>query len=237
MSKPKIQLAALESLRVYPKLLRHFPLLALVHIISYLGAEMVTWQKEEVLSSGKENLLALFSIFAGAFITDIVFSTIWIIAVVRLIQKTSFSSSHSKKFISDLNYALIESIRALARMLRWLPLFILPGLIKLVRLSFVPFIVVDDPHYQKGSIDALNRSEELVKRHFWLVLFALLLSTLLPAVPGIVFQGENISLASTPMASITWSVFEFFTSLLATTFLYSFYRQVISHSGVHHANF
>jgi hypothetical protein len=222
--KVKLTAAVKDSIRMYPKLLKYWPLLVAVHVLGYLGSELFSWQQEEVLSSGREDLLPIIAVFSGAVIIDIVFTTAWIIAVVSTAH--AVASDRESRFFSYLNQALIESVRSLARMLRWFPLFIIPGIVKFIRLTFVPYVVADDPVYHEGSVDALDRSEALVKRRFWLVLFALLLSTLLPALPSLVFQGENISLASRPGLSITWSVFEFFTGLLATAFMFCVYRQL-----------
>jgi hypothetical protein len=228
--KTGILTAARSAFQLYPRLLGYWKLLVVVHITSYLASEALAWQQESVLQSGREDLPAIFAVFAGSMLVNILFATAWIIAVVRTAQAVLTQRDSTSGFFTDLNRALIESVRSLARSLRWLPVFIIPGLIKFVRLTFVPFIVVDQAAYKEGSVDALNESERLTKKRFWFVLFALLISAVLPSVPGLLFHAENISLASRPIASITWSVFEFFTSLLATAFLYCLYRQLVSRS-------
>lgn len=233
MSKAKISVAAVEALSLYPKTLKLWPALVFVHILAYLSSELFSWQREEVLSSGREELLPIISVFTGAILTDIVFTTAWILVVIRAILTLRSAQKYERSFLGDLNSALIESTRALARMIRWFPIFIIPGIVKFIRLTFVPFVVIDEPRYQQGAIDALNRSERLVKQRFWLVVLALFLSSLVPAFPSLLFQGENISLASRPVASITLSVFEFFTGLLATIFLYCFYRQLVNEEASH----
>ena len=52
----------------------------------------------------------------------------------------------------------IESLRALTRMLLWSLLFLLPGLYQMLKLSFVNFVVLFDPRYEQGQIDALEES-------------------------------------------------------------------------------
>ncbi len=215
-------------MRLYPQLFQFWPLLVAVHVASFLASEFMTWLQEAVLQSGREDLPAIFTVFAGSALLDILFATAWIIAVIRTVQAVVSQRPISSGIFTDFNSALIESIRSLARALRWLPVFGIPGVVKFVRLTFVPFVVADLSAYKKGSIDALNESERLTKNRFWFVVLALGLSAALPSVPGLLFHSENISLASHPGLSITWSVFEFFTSLLATAFLYCVYRQLVS---------
>ncbi len=227
-SKIGIIRAGRSAVQIYPRLLTYWKLLAFVHIASYLASEALAWQQEAVLQSGKEDLPAIFAVFAGSALVDIFFATAWIIVVARTAQAVLINREASAGLFSDLNSALIESTRSMARSLRWLPVFAVPGLVKFVRLTFVPFVVVDQAAYKEGSVDALNESERLTKNRFWKVVIALVISTVLPSVPALLFHAENISLASQPGLSITWSVFEFFTSLLATAFLYCLYRQLVS---------
>lgn len=57
----------------------------------------------------------------------------------------------------------LESIRALAKALLWSILFLIPGLFFYTRYFFVPFVVLKDPEYQLGQVDALKRSNDLIK--------------------------------------------------------------------------
>lgn len=64
---------------------------------------------------------------------------------------------------------LSENLRATGYMLLWMLLFILPGLYKYVRYSFVSLIVLLDPEYEKGQVDALEESQKQTKS-LWLPL-------------------------------------------------------------------
>lgn len=78
-----------------------------------------------------------------------------------------------KKHVGPLT---LESIRVAARVLLWILVFIIPGIIKQIRLSFVPFIVLLNPAYARGDIDALAESETRVKGHTWILFFVMLAS-------------------------------------------------------------
>lgn len=57
----------------------------------------------------------------------------------------------------------IESLRALGQIAVGLLLFIIPGIIRMIKYAFIPFIVQFHPQYLKGSADALKLSRELCK--------------------------------------------------------------------------
>ncbi len=75
--------------------------------------------------------------------------------------------THQKKY---LNQACIESLRATARVCWFSYLLIIPGLIKFLRLQFVPYVVQFDQRYDEGKKDALKTSEFLTKGALFKVL-------------------------------------------------------------------
>ena len=58
---------------------------------------------------------------------------------------------------------MTESLRALAMTILWTLVFILPGVYKYVRYFLVGYVVVADPEYHNGKVDALKESNRLVK--------------------------------------------------------------------------
>jgi len=82
-------------------------------------------------------------------------------------------SQHLNKYF---NQACIESLRSTARACWYGYLFIIPGLVKMLRLQFVPYIVQFDSQYDLGRKDALKESEKLSKGHLFsiFVLFCVL---------------------------------------------------------------
>lgn len=75
------------------------------------------------------------------------------------------------KIAHDYTWPLfVEGLRMTAYVILWSVAFVIPGIYKQVRYLFVPFVVLLDPHYQKGEVDALERSAELTKGVFgWLL--------------------------------------------------------------------
>jgi hypothetical protein len=91
----------------------------------------------------------------------------------------------------------LESLRALGLTLLYLPLLIIPGLIKYVQFLFVPFVVLCDRKYQRGQVDALAESKRLTKG-----LEAPLLMGLVAALFAGLWMGqftEKLMLTETPL--------------------------------------
>ncbi len=80
----------------------------------------------------------------------------------------------------------IEGIRAFSVCLLWLMLLIIPGVVKYVRYFFVPYIVVANPEYQAGRVDALKESDRLVRGISW-PLFIIIL-----ALTGVEFWQQSL---------------------------------------------
>lgn len=62
---------------------------------------------------------------------------------------------------------VIEGLRAMAAVIFRLPLLILPAMIEWVRLSLVQYVVILNPAYTRGEVDALMESRRLTQGRFW----------------------------------------------------------------------
>jgi len=58
---------------------------------------------------------------------------------------------------------IIETLRAISRILLWSLLFIVPGIFKQIRYFMVPYVTLFDPEYERGEVDALEHSNVLVR--------------------------------------------------------------------------
>lgn len=85
------------------------------------------------------------------------------------------TSSVLERFTEFFKYIVIETARALPVILLRFLLLIIPGIIESIRLYFIPYIVMFDAEYQADRVDALERSREVVRGHFWVTLFVLIL--------------------------------------------------------------
>lgn len=74
------------------------------------------------------------------------------------------------KIVSQHSWPLfVEGLRMTGHILMWAILFVVPGLYKQIRYIFVPFVVLFDPEYKNGKVDALSQSSELTKGVFWIL--------------------------------------------------------------------
>ncbi|MEQ1876637.1 MAG: hypothetical protein ABL958_08320, partial [Bdellovibrionia bacterium] len=85
--------------------------------------------------------------------------------VLRGTDKTRFWA-HARKHVHQV---AIEMLRVVAKVIIGLVLFIVPGIIWSVKLTFVPLIAQFDEQYLEGKVDALRHSEALVRGRFWAI--------------------------------------------------------------------
>jgi hypothetical protein len=121
-----------------------------------------------------------------AILGDILVSLLEFVVLTMLIPMRTLEVQGQKPAGSFLQFTAIhlkalslESVRALAMCLLWLLALIIPGLVKYVRYFFVPYIVVADPEYQAGRIDALKESDRLVRGISWPLFFVILILSVL----------------------------------------------------------
>lgn len=110
----------------------------------------------------------------------------------------------------------LESLRAFVKMLLWTLLLILPGIFQYWRLTLVPYIVILNPNYDEGRLDALKHSHDLIRgKDLGWVLFLLVLVTiessyfllgLIPGFPSDFSLQLLISLLTLPLTLYSYSV-------------------------------
>ncbi|GIL17885.1 MAG: hypothetical protein BroJett040_16360 [Oligoflexia bacterium] len=67
----------------------------------------------------------------------------------------------------NLNQLFIEEMRASGKALLWSIPLILPGVWKFIEFTFVPFVVIKDPDYALGKLDALRTSSLITRKYFF----------------------------------------------------------------------
>ncbi len=104
-----------------------------------------------------------------------------------------FSFKNLTHFLRDFNAFLIENLRSWGKILLGFIFLILPGGILFFRYMLVPFVVVFDPEYDRGNVDALERSRALVSALTlpqWLILVFLKIA--LPLFISMGFEEVNV---------------------------------------------
>lgn len=116
----------------------------------------------------------------------------------------------------------LESLRALAVIFLWTLAFIVPGLFKYLRLSFVPYVVVADKEYAEGHIDALAESNRLATG-ITFILFVISLGFTAIEIAQSTLR-EQYPLMTSPALSLSLSIPFFFINLFSNLFLFKLYQ-------------
>lgn len=102
---------------------------------------------------------------------------------------------------TSFKFLLIETLRAWGKIFQGSLLLLIPGVVSYFRLCWVPYVVLCDPGYSVGKIDAIARSKEIfsisrMKSFLVVVLFNLVMAFILT---GLFDEWRNFSL--TPLAA------------------------------------
>jgi hypothetical protein len=181
----------------------------------------------ELLYSYFEQMAALsphtgfqITVMLGQLLTGLLeFVFLTVLTPLRINEITTGSLNKSEFWPYALKHShafLIESIRALGMTLLWMLALILPGVFKYLRYCFVPYIVLADPEYEKGNVDALERSNELI-RGITLILFLLFLAL------GLLEYGQTYLRKSFPLGDY----FPVWTIIFAAGALVSVYANIL----------
>ncbi|HEX4922983.1 MAG TPA: hypothetical protein VFV50_02820 [Bdellovibrionales bacterium] len=126
--------------------------------------------------------------------------------------------AHAKRHLNQLT---IEMLRVLAKVILGLVLFVIPGLIWSVQLTFVPLIAQFDPEYLSGRRDALKRSKEMVRGHFMAILFVSLVFLLVS-----ICETSKYYFFSYPPIYVLLVLLNVLLEVYVYTFFFSVYERV-----------
>jgi hypothetical protein len=105
--------------------------------------------------------------FAVAIVGFLIQSLFKVLAVLLISYHFYHKSSLPAFLRKHTELGLIESLRAFAKAVLWGFLFIVPGIVKMIRYQFVVYIVASSKQYEAGELDALAASEKLTYGRFW----------------------------------------------------------------------
>ncbi len=115
------------------------------------------------------------SLLVAVCVELIVGMVVTIVVSFTLNKQIGSPSTQPKSLVGYLRPLTIEGLRSLSRILMWSLALILPGLFQMVKLSFVNYVVLFDPRYQAGQVDALEESGIIsygVKRYLALIMIS-----------------------------------------------------------------
>lgn len=226
--------AVAESCRwLFPVILKN-GLSGFIWLISLHGLEAAANQGFGLITgalqrSGREDI----SIIALLAITELVFSLLqsaaWMIVILEIADAVVHGrrAHPASRLALCFNHVLIEQVRSVASVLWRSPLLVVPAMIRYVRLSLVPLVVILAPEYSEGRQDALRASSSLSRGRFWLLLAVLVVTFGLPALLEHVILGEGSQWVwENPLGvGLSWSL-TFIADVLTSLFLFFVFRGI-----------
>jgi hypothetical protein len=202
----------------------------ILHVIKTGADQYLTFSMDTLMKDGRERFLAVILIVALNLTFNLLWSTFWILRLSETCLAV-LERRTPKKLLEILplnfNQLLIEQLRSLAAILLRIPLLIVPALVEYVRLSFVPLIVILDPAYQRGEVDVLKQSRQLLKKRFVLLLGWLVLSLFIPLVVEDLVQDKGGALIWQNPSGVALSMaLTLFINLATGIFLFALYRRI-----------
>lgn len=125
-----------------------------------------------------------------------------------------------------LKYVIIEFWRSLLSIVLWSLLLLIPGIIQALKLYFVTFVVQFDENYQKGQVDALEKSRELMGISFFSSA-ALIIAVGIIAMAGHLTL-DYFSITESPFGYFGGALLAIFTNLYSYIFGYLLYEWLVA---------
>lgn len=189
-------------------------LLLILTLLTTLIEQYLTSVIHEQLMSREGVGLGLWISIFISFLISLFYPVLATLLVLASFHSTSIFLTVRK----NLEQLLIENMRAIGQAFTWSLLFILPGIIRFIQLSFVNLIVLLDHKYQAGEIDALKRSVQLVNSRFFRVFGLFLLMAVVVPLFMSAFDEYSV-LTQTPVSGFLLVVLEVLLFILLNLLL------------------
>ncbi len=207
---------------------RHWRWLIFLHFIQFLATQYMLYSEDIMARRGDESI----GLLAATSSLMVSFNLIWYSVFFSLvIQAVSHLRSQEppnirETLMHNIQQLLIENLRVLARVIFWIPFFILPALYQYIRLAFVSFVVILDPDYARGNTDALARSKQITRGHALLALTAIIFCLALePILSGLITAGDG-SLWKNPLGALGSAPVSALSETWGVTFLMLIYQSL-----------
>ena len=227
-----------DAAKLFPRVLQRALIsLILIHLARSISSELFSFGSSYIQGRGREDLTLIIAAALVQFVFELFWGSLWSLTAIRATRDVlrgsnpseSATPASAQENFQLLNQLLIENVRGLAAVLYRAPLLILPAVLELVRLVFVPEVVLLDPDYDAGRVDALTRSRELTRGH-WTALIAtglinLALSTLVTEMAQGSIEGWMWLRPHLFLLAVTIT---FFITLGYEIFLVQFYMRLVT---------
>lgn len=147
--------------------------------LSTLIDQLINSQLEVALMSEDGGTSALIGYGIVSLFSGLLFPVLLTASLLYGLYRTHRSPESPADFLHrSFNQLLIETLRSWGSVLLWGLFLILPGLVRMFELIFVPYVVTALKSYENGQVDALKKSRHLVYKHWFILSLVLSANTL-----------------------------------------------------------
>jgi hypothetical protein len=115
-----------------------------------------------------------------------------------------------------LNSLLIETMRAWGKIMSWSLLLLVPGMVRFVQLTLVPFVVTASEAYDRGEVDALHASTRVVNRNVGKILLLIFVFNIFVPLLITEFFDQYRTLWQTPGPCLALTLLDTYLLILGT---------------------
>ncbi len=208
-----------------PSFVQRFALaLIAMHLLNLLfNQSMISLQEMRMQEKSDNFVPAMFAIAFVGFVVQSLTKVLWILLICYHFHHKGPLLAFLKKHTE---LGLIESLRAFFKALLWGFLFVIPGLIKMIRYQFVLFLVASSKKYEQGDVDALAGSENITRGHFWGLTTLVLLLAL-----GTFLLSSTRSFFDAPVEVFVTEFFGFFFVSLQGLYMLFLFQDLLHERG------
>lgn len=215
-----------NKLNYFKALKSSFVLIFMAMLIYRIFDQYLTKQIELIIRS-QDGIQPTIWIWAGlSLMASIVFPTVTTIISAYALKYNSLKKMTSF-FNQHIELSILETMRAWGMSFLWGLLFIIPGLIKMSYYYLTIFIVLFNPDYAAGKVDALQESAN-VSKHGWIKLNLLvaLFYGVIPVIASMVFD-EYTVFEKYPLTAIAYTALEAVLILLFNYYVLNMFLKYI----------
>lgn len=199
-------------------------------IITFVGIYLDQWltaslEAELMSPKGAGGIVWLWG--ALSILVNLTYPLLALVFVMASLAGHKPSSFVAKHF----SQCLREIMRSWGKTVWWCLLFVIPGLIKFVQYTFVPYVVCMVPEYQTGKLDALKCSQSLASKVVGkLVVTLIILVAIIPLILT-VFQEYRI-FANHPITAVFGVAVEVVLQIIVASFVFDLFMRSVHESHV-----
>lgn len=206
---------SLNSINILPfklKLVKTLPQLSILFLLTFISniseQHYNNLLSQEIKSESVYFYIIIFCLIFTTLLINLLQTASFMVGVEKVLIQNCSSSELNNSFISRGNDFLKESLKAIGKSSLWMYCFIIPGIIRWIEYSILPFVVFLNKKYQSGAAEALQLSQTISKKNKWkLYIFWILFNLVMPFIFSAA-AGDYDSFYATPVQATILTLIE-----------------------------